>query len=70
MPDGWQRWLEWHRTVAPDNAPEIRALEADRGGYLGYVRAVARRRAGVQLDEPVVAVPTEYVRAPLLRDAT
>jgi hypothetical protein len=19
MPDGWQRWLDWHRAVAPDN---------------------------------------------------
>src|SRR2546428_3814160 len=35
MPDGWQRWLDWHRAVAPDNEPEITALEADRGGYLG-----------------------------------
>ena len=70
MPDGWQRWLEWHRAVAPNNAPEIQALEADQGSYLGNVRAVARRRAGVQVDEPVVTVPTAYVSAPLLRDAT
>ena len=19
MPDGWERWLDWHRAVAPDN---------------------------------------------------
>ena len=43
MPDGWQRWLDWHRAIAPDNADEIAALEADRGSYLGYVRVVGRR---------------------------
>ena len=31
MPDGWQRWLDWHRVIAPDNEAEIKALEADRG---------------------------------------
>ena len=44
MADGWQRWLDWHRAIAPDNAAEIKALEADRGRYLGYVRVVGRRR--------------------------
>ena len=42
-------------------------LEADRGDYLGYVRVVGRRRAGISLREPIVAVPTEYVKRPLLR---
>ena len=37
MPDGWQRWLDWHRVVAPDNEVEIKALEADSGRYMGYV---------------------------------
>jgi hypothetical protein len=23
MPDGWHRWLDWHRLVAPDNELEI-----------------------------------------------
>ena len=38
MPDGWQAWLDWQRAVAPDNATEIAALEADLGRYLdmGY----------------------------------
>jgi SAM-dependent methyltransferase len=36
MPDGWQRWLDWHRVVAPDNELEIETLEADRGSCLGY----------------------------------
>ncbi|MFC8526513.1 SAM-dependent methyltransferase [Nocardia sp. NPDC057227] len=68
MPDGWQRWLDWQRAVAPDNAPEIAALAADRGRHLGYVRAVARRRADVEPDEPITTVPTAYTPHPLLRD--
>ncbi len=45
MPDGWQLWLEWHKVIAPDNQSEIKALEADQGKYLGYVRLVGRRQA-------------------------
>jgi hypothetical protein len=44
MPDGWQRWLDWHRVIAPDNELEINVIEADRGGFLGYVRLTGRRR--------------------------
>ena len=67
LPDGWRLWRDWHRVIAPANKAEIQALEADQGRYLGYVRAVGRRRAGVQLDEPIVSVSTEYVRKPVLR---
>ena len=67
LPDGWRLWLDWHLSIAPDNEAEIQALQADRGRYLGYVRIVGRRRAGVQLDEPVTSVPTEYSTRPLLR---
>jgi cyclopropane fatty-acyl-phospholipid synthase-like methyltransferase len=67
LADGWRLWLDWHEAIAPDNAAEIEALKADRGSYLGYVRVVGRRRADVQLQEPVVSVPTQYVKAPLLR---
>jgi SAM-dependent methyltransferase len=65
--NGWQAWLDWHKVVAPDNAAEIQAVDADRGSYLGYVRVVGRRRLLVALDEPVSSVPTEYVRQPLMR---
>ncbi len=51
LPDGWRCWLDWHHAVAPDNATEIRALEADAGRYLGYVRLVGRRRDGVKLED-------------------
>jgi len=57
----------WLRLVAPDNATEIRALEADSGSHLGYVRVVGRRRADAPLYEPVVSVPAQYVKKPLLR---
>ena len=67
MPDGWQLWLDWHRVVAPDNEAEIKALEADRGSYLGYVRLVGRRRAEAKLEEPIVSVPKQYTKKPLLR---
>jgi SAM-dependent methyltransferase len=67
MPDGWQLWLDWHRAVAPDNEAEIKALDADRGNYLGYVRLVGRRRADVKLAEHIVSLPIQYTKKPLLR---
>ena len=67
MPEGWRRWLEWHHVVAPNNAVEINAIQEDQGRYVGYVRVIGRRRADVQLDEPVLSVPTQYVKKPLLR---
>jgi hypothetical protein len=52
---------------APGNVAEIQALEADRGSYLGYVRLVGRRRVEARLDEPIVSIPSEYRKKPLLR---
>ena len=68
MPDGWRLWLEWQRTVSPDNSVEIEALEADAGRFLGYVRAVARRTE-LELEEPIVSLPPHYEKQPLLRDS-
>jgi SAM-dependent methyltransferase len=65
--DGWQLWRDWLTVVAPDNSLEIQTVEADRGSYLGYVRLVGRRRIDAQLDEPIVSVPSEYTKRPLLR---
>lgn len=70
MPDAWQLWLQWQRAVAPDNRAEIEALERDRGANLTYVRAVARRRADVRLEEPIASVPTTYTRHLLLRNGS
>src|SRR6478672_2376529 len=67
MPDGWQRWLDWHRVIAPDNAAEIKALEADLGSYLGYARVVGRRQGRAKLENPIVSLPAEYTKKPLLR---
>lgn len=67
LPDGWRHWLDWLRVVAPENATEIGALEADSGSHLGYVRAIGRRRAEAQLTEPIVSVPAQYLKKPLLR---
>lgn len=67
MQDGWKMWLGWQRAVSPDNHVEIQAVESDQGSYLGYVRAVARRKADVKLEAPIVSIPTEYRNYPLLR---
>ena len=67
MPEGWQHWLEWQNIIAPENLPEIRALQADRGDYLGYVRTIARRRAGVRLNEVTSSVGTNYAAFPVTR---
>jgi cyclopropane fatty-acyl-phospholipid synthase-like methyltransferase len=67
MSDGWRHWLDWHRVIAPENEPEIKALEADRGKFLGYLRLVGRRRPGAQLEDPITSIPTQYEKKPLLR---
>ena len=67
MPDGWQLWLDWLRTVAPDNEAEIKVIEADRGSYLGYVRMVGRRNGHATLADLIVSVPANYTKKPLLR---
>ncbi len=65
--DGWRFWLDWIQTVAPENVTEIRSVEADAGSYLGYVRVVGRRRAEAHLMDPVLSVPAQYRKKPLLR---
>ena len=69
LPDGWRFWLDWLKLVAPTNEKEIRALEADAGRHFGYVRAVGRRRAEAQLFDPLMSLPVEYSKQPLLRDS-
>ncbi len=69
LDEGWRFWRAWQLAIAPDNAVEIAALEADQGRYLGYTRAVGRRRADARLEEPIVSIPTQYTVSPLLRDS-
>jgi hypothetical protein len=68
MADGWQHWRDWVKLVAPDNATEVNALEADAGRYLGYVRLVGRRRRDAHVDEPIVSASSTYTKTPLLRE--
>jgi hypothetical protein len=63
MPDGWRVWLDWHKVVAPENQAEIKALDADRGRYLGYVRVVGRRQGSVQLSDHIDSVPMQYTKS-------
>ena len=69
LPDGWRYWVDWLRLIAPENTTEIQALEADAGRHLGYVRVVGRRRPDAPLYDPVVSVPMQYTKKPLLRGA-
>ncbi len=68
MPDGWKRWIDWHKVIAPNNGVEIEALESDHGRNLGYVRLIGRRSAQVTLEEQILSVPANYTKKPLLRD--
>lgn len=68
MADGWLLWLDWHKTIAPDNLAEIQTLEADRGNHLGYVRVVGTR-TDAPTEEPIVSIPTQYAKRPLLRNS-
>lgn len=68
MPDGWRMWLDWQRVASPDNHVEMDVLEADRGRWLGYVRAMGRRTDAAP-DEPITSIPVGYVARPLLRDS-
>ena len=67
LAEGWRFWHRWHLAINPDNKTEIEALEADAGRYLGYTRLVGRKRAGIQLTEPIQSIATRYTQAPLLR---
>jgi cyclopropane fatty-acyl-phospholipid synthase-like methyltransferase len=49
MPQASEVWSHWQRQHAPDNTAEIEAIERDAGRFLTYIRQVARRRAGVDL---------------------
>jgi cyclopropane fatty-acyl-phospholipid synthase-like methyltransferase len=67
MEEGWQHWLKWHLSIAPDNKAEIDAVEEDAGRYIGYVRVIACRKKDVIIDDPVTSVPYQYTKTPLLR---
>lgn len=73
LSDGWRLWLDWQRAIAPDNGTEIKAVEADGGRFLGYVRVVGRRRDQAKLEEycwpdTTRSFPPQYTKKPLLRE--
>jgi SAM-dependent methyltransferase len=67
LPDGWRLWLDWLEIVAPENETEIRALGADAGRCLGYVRAVGRLRGDAKVFDPATPMPPQHMKKPLLR---
>jgi cyclopropane fatty-acyl-phospholipid synthase-like methyltransferase len=69
LAEGWRFWVNWLRLVAPHNTMEIQALETDAGRNLGYVRVVGRRRPEAAVCEPIVSIPAQYAKKPLLRSA-
>jgi len=68
LPEGWRYWRDWLTLIAPGNTTEIQMLETDAGRYIGYVRAVARRRPDAALFDPSMRLPADYKKLPLLRD--
>jgi SAM-dependent methyltransferase len=69
LPDGWRYWRDWLKLVAPTNEKEILALEADAGRHFAYVRAIGHRRPDAQLFDPLMNVPADYTKKPLLRSS-
>lgn len=67
LPEGWRLWRDWVGVIAPANEIEIKALEADRGLYLGYGRVVGRRNGRVELPDPDISVAPSYTKQPLLK---
>lgn len=65
VPEHLRVW--WTNDLWCLHAAEIGALEADQGEYLGYVRMVGRRGEAVELEEPIVSLPSHYTKHPLLR---
>lgn len=66
LSDGWRYWLKWHEIIAPDNEIEMEALKADQGQYLGYVRVIGRKGENIVAEEPMLSIPTEYVKTSLI----
>jgi len=62
LEDGWRHWRDFEKVLeATGKSPfpsDAEALENDRGEYIGFVRAVAKRTggAGVNLYDPATAI--------------
>ncbi|MEX2093770.1 MAG: class I SAM-dependent methyltransferase [Pirellulales bacterium] len=74
MPDASQIWSYWQRKNSPDNTAEINAVEHDAGQYLTYIRMIARRNPGVELQpycwpDGSFTLPHSYERKEMLPNA-
>ncbi len=58
QPNGWKHWRDFERALEVTGKnrfpPDVEAIEADRGRYLGFVRITARRTeaGGLNLYQP------------------
>lgn len=73
MPEAWRVWAHWQRQISPENTAEIEAVERDAGQYLSYIRLVARREAGIQLQpyawpDGSFSLPPAYERTEIERE--
>ena len=73
MPDASEIWTHWQRQNSPDNTAEIEAVEHDAGRYLTYIRMIARRREGIELQpyawpDSSFSLPHTYERKEMLRE--
>lgn len=57
MPDGWKHWLQWSHAIAEcetgisPRGMHYRAITADQGEHLGYIRLVGQRNPTRCLDD-------------------
>lgn len=62
LKNGWRHWRDFERALEMTGKSvfpcDAEALEMDRGSYIGFVRATARRtgKAGVNLYDPYIGV--------------
>lgn len=78
MSDGWKHWLRWAEVIGqcePEVNPRgvhYRALTADQGEFLGYVRVVGQRNEHALDDSPwpspLRRLPPRYSKRPLERE--
>ena len=68
MPDGWQRWLDWHAWSRRTTRLRSRRSKPMPAVISDTCRVVGRRNGDTPLGEHTVSVATEPARGLLLRD--
>ena len=64
---GRDRLIAGRPTALRTRTLRLATVPASAGRLFGYVRAVGRRRAVAQLFDPLMSVPVDYSKQPLLR---